>query len=149
MKHILVAFFALAFFSCKQNTDAQIQTAPSQSEEKAVVKSSSDLNDTKNTTAVTFKTEEATQVHEAYLELKAALVNTDATDAAEVAQEFKQMVGAVAESTSITKLKAALEVIATAKEAKQQRVAFENVSIQVEAFLSGNIEYAFCMDHSH
>lgn len=137
MKYLLGSFMVLSILSCKQNTEAEVKTAPSQSKE--VVATSGDLNETKETVAITFKTEEATQVHEAYLELKGAFVNTDAGEASEIARDFLQMLGAVEETASVIKLKSDLNLIVTSTVIAVQRAAFENVSMRVESMLSGNV----------
>lgn len=137
MKQILFVLVALAIFSCKQHTEAEIKTAPSQTKEIAPVMG--DLNETEETVAVTFKTEEASQIHQAYLELKGALVNTDADDASEVAQEFEQMLNDLTQTSITTKLAADLKIISAADTAADQRVVFEDVSKRVELYLSGQI----------
>lgn len=137
MKYLLCALIALAILSCKQNTEAEVKTAPSQS--MGTVATSDDLNKTKATVAITFKTEEATQIHQAYLELKAAFVNTDTGDASAIARDFKQMLSAVSETERVTKLISDLGLIADSNEIEEQRSAFENVSMRVEFMLSGNI----------
>lgn len=137
MKPIYFALIVLGFFSCKQNEEAAIKIAPSQ--KKEISKMAGDLNVTNETVAITFKTETATQVHQAYLELKGALVNTDAAEAAAVAGEFKQMLEEVGENTAFKKLAGELEDIASTKDAAAQRVTFEEVSKKVENYLSQEV----------
>lgn len=137
MKNILFALCVGAIFSCKQQPEAAVKTAPTQVEKAQAV--SGDLNETIATTQVTFTTEEATLVHRAYLELKAALVNTDASEAAKAAGDFKNTLGAIAEDALLTNLKNELERIAESGDAKEQRISFETVSYNVETYLSDKI----------
>lgn len=137
MKNIFLALCIVAIWSCKQQTESQVKTAPTQSEEVVLV--SGDLNETGSITEVTFKTEEAALVHEAYLELKGALVNTDASDAASVAGDFKNMLGAIPEDNAIINLKNGLEQIAQSSDTKEQRIAFEDVSQNVESYISDQV----------
>lgn len=133
MKLTFLVLIALAICSCKQNVEAEVKTAPSQ--KKEIAKISKDLNETKETVAITFKTETATQVHQAYLELKGALVNTDAKEAATAASDFIQMLSTLEKSAVVIRLSKDLEVIAASQEAGVQRATFEEISKKVETYL--------------
>lgn len=135
MKKILFLLVALAVFSCKQNTGADVKTPPSHE----VAALTGDLNVTTDIEEVTFKTEEATQIHAAYLELKGALVNTDELEAAEVASDFGQMLDGQSESDIAISLKKDLTLISVSDDTSDQRVAFEDISKKVEVYLSGEI----------
>ncbi len=136
MKNVFFVAIALALFSCKQNQEAEVKTAPSHHSDAAVTPASGDLNETQELVEVTFKTEEATQVHSAYLDLKGAFVNTDAEDAATVAKDFSNMLAAAPSAESFLSLKSDLDQIATVTDVNKQRIIFEDVSKKVESYLS-------------
>lgn len=137
MKNILFILLTLAIFSCKQQPETEVKTAPTQVEKTQAV--SKDLNKTSATTEVTFTTQEATTVHQAYLKLKAALVNTDATEAARVARDFKSILESLTEEVTVTSLKTEVQSIAQSSDPKEQRIAFEKISQNVEVFLSDKV----------
>ena len=139
MKNVFFVAIAIALFSCKQNQEAEVKTAPSQHSDTAVITSTGDLNVTEEFVEVTFKTEEATQVHRAYLNLKGAFVNTDAEDAASVAKDFSQMLTVVPSADTFSALKSNLDQIATSTNVDKQREVFEDVSKSVEVYLSGQL----------
>lgn len=137
MKSILYVLLALVIFSCKQNTDAEIKTAPSHIQEAEAAAATSDLNETSETIEVTFADEKVASIYEGYLELKAALVNTNATNAAEVAGEFSELLSAVrvADSTSMKSLYDDVEAVAAATDVEKQRALFQNISNEVQALV--------------
>lgn len=139
MKNVFFVAIAIALFSCKQHQEAEVKTAPSQHSDTAVITSTGDLNVTEEFVEVTFKTEEATQVHRAYLNLKGAFVNTDAEDAAAVAKDFSQMLTVVTSADTFSALKSDLDQIATSTNVDKQREVFEDVSKSVEVYLSGQL----------
>jgi iron uptake system EfeUOB component EfeO/EfeM len=139
MKNTLLVIAALAIVSCKQQIVSDVQTAPTQIGVNAVVTENGDLNVTDAVEDVTFKTEEASQIHAAYLSLKGALVNTDPYEAAEIASNFKSTLESQTESDITRGLNDDLALISVSKDAAEQRVAFENISKKVEVYLSSEI----------
>ncbi|WP_339849838.1 DUF3347 domain-containing protein [uncultured Dokdonia sp.] len=139
MKNTLLVIAILAIVSCKQQEGANVQTAPTQVGIDAVVTENEDLNVTYAVEDVTFKTEEASQIHASYLILKGALVNTNAKEAAQEAAKFKDVLDAQVESDITRNLSDDLALISMSKDAAEQRVAFENISKKVEVYLSSEI----------
>ena len=139
MKNTLLVIAALAIVSCKQQIVSDVQTAPTQIGVNAVVTQNGDLNVTEAAEEVTFKTEEASQIHAAYLSLKGALVNTDPYEAAEIASNFKSTLESQTESDITRNLSDDLALISVSKDTAEQRVAFENISKKVEVYLSSEI----------
>jgi len=139
MKYTLLVISMLAILSCKQHDSPNVQTAPTQLGTEEVATQNGDLNETTSIEDVTFKTEEASQIHKAYLSLKGALVNTDALEAAQKAITFKEIIESHTVSDITTNLRADLNTIALQKDAAAQRVAFENISKNVEVYLSSEL----------
>lgn len=123
----------MAFFSCKENAP-EIKTAPSQVAEKTTPQKR-DLNETSTSVEVVFEDEKFTEIYNAYLELKASLVNTDASKAKEAAIAMTAKVG---EKYKAENLQEALGAVSSSASVKEQRVAFENVSTIVENLISKN-----------
>lgn len=66
----------MALFSCKNGSEAEVKTAPSQVEAPKK-ESNKDLNVTSATSEVVFENADFGKVYAAYLKLKGSLVNTD------------------------------------------------------------------------
>ena len=140
MKYLFYCVVVLMLSACKENNEATVKTAPSQMEgHKMEATPTRDLNATETQEAVTFSTEEASMVYLAYLDLKASLVNTDATEAAKIAAEFDEKLQAYPDDALLMKLSDDLKSIKETDNAKQQRIAFEKVSYKIESYLSDKI----------
>jgi len=137
MKTIFSAVIVLLFVSCKGNTDAPIKTAPSHQKAKKTVHSDKDLNQTETSSKVTFNEARYSDVYDAYLNVKAALVNTNAAIAQREAIALSQKVQGINEFSDDTRR--AIKIIITEGDTKKQRVAFESVSKDLELILSANI----------
>ncbi|WP_299212269.1 DUF3347 domain-containing protein [uncultured Dokdonia sp.] len=133
MKKYIYLLAMIAFFSCK-NKEAEVKTAPSQVADMPVVETT-DLNETSSAVEVTFEDAGFTEIYNAYLDLKATLVNTDATKAQEAATIMLAKVG---EKYKAADLVEALEKVSNTDAIKEQRMAFENVSMIVETLISEN-----------
>ncbi len=133
MKKYVYLLVVVAFFSCKKN-EPEIKVAPSQVVEKTTPQQR-DLNETSATVAVVFEDEKFTEIYNAYLNLKASLVNTDASKAKEAAMVMSTKVG---EKYKAENLQEALGSLSSGATVKEQRVAFEKVSMIVETLISEN-----------
>lgn len=133
MKKYFCLLVIIAFFSCKNN-EPEIKTAPSQSVHEPVVKKG-DLNKTTSKVEVAFEDAQFTSIYNAYLDLKASLVNTDASKA-KVAAEA--MFLEVSKKYKAENLVEALTRISSSEEVKNQRIAFEDVSKIMETLVSEN-----------
>ena len=133
MKKYVYLLAIVAFFSCKENAP-ETKTAPSQSVEE-VTPQQRDLNETNTTVEVVFEDEKFTEIYNAYLDLKASLVNTDASKAKEAAIVMSAKVGEKYKAENLQEALGALQGSATVKE---QRIAFENVSAIVENLIADN-----------
>lgn len=137
MKTIIYILLTLTVFSCKEDKRAEVKTAPAYLEEAEAAAATGDLNETSETVEVTFQDEKIRSIYEGYLELKAALVNTNAADAAEVAGEFSELLTALGEDTdSFLFLHNDIKAVAASKDVKQQRVLFQSISDEVEALIA-------------
>ncbi len=137
MKTIIYIVLALAISSCKEDKNPDVKTAPAYLEEAQAAAAIGDLNETSETIEVTFQDEKMTSIYEGYLELKAALVNTNADDAADVATEFSELLAVVAgdDNESFLALHNDVKAVAVSKDVKQQRVLFQNISNEVEILI--------------
>ena len=136
MKNIIYLAVAFVIFSCKQDKSPEVKTAPAYIEEAEAAAMIGDLNETSETVEVTFQDEKIENIYEGYLELKAALVNTNAEDAAEVASEFSELLTAIGgEGDSLLNLHNDIKAVAVSKDVKQQRVLFQSISDEVEALI--------------
>ncbi len=154
MKKYIIAFAVLATVACKNNTEPEMKTAPTQIEETATIEKNEtankgeiekpvvkkDLNETASQTETTFNSVESGGIFESYLSLKSAFVNTDAQKAQAIATDFgKQLETADKGNDGIQNLRESLATIAGTTAIKEQRSAFESVSRQVESILDNEI----------
>jgi len=133
MKKHVYLLVIVVFFSCKENVP-EIKTAPTQVAEKTTDEQR-DLNKTNTTVEVVFEDKKFTEIYNAYLDLKASLVNTDTSKAKEAAIAMSAKVGEKYKAENLQEALGALQGSATVKE---QRIAFENVSTIVETLISEN-----------
>ncbi len=140
MKITFYILLLVAVCSCKQKTkEPEVKTAPSQVTEVSQ-ETITDLNETNGAIVTTFQNEEVGAVYQEYLELKAALVNTNSGDAAAVAQKLNAMLMRMSDKNEGLKdLIAPLEKIALSIEVSEQRKLFEDVTAAVEKVIAGNV----------
>lgn len=147
MKKYLILGVALALFSCKKDSEAEVKTAPSQVE-TSQKKTSKDLNATSTTSEVVFENERFNKVYASYLAVKSALVNTD-NDKASSAARMLFMSQKNAESAG-TKLSDAIIGLQGANDIADKRIAFEKVTAAMEVEIakqkitSGTIYKQYC-----
>lgn len=133
MKKYFFLLAMMAFFSCKNN-EPEVKTAPSQAAHE-VVPQAGDLNETSSKVDVTFEDAAFTDIYNAYLDLKASLVNTDALKAKDAATTMLTKVSEKYKTENLTK---ALTKVSGSEAVKEQRIAFEDVSKIMEVLVSGN-----------
>lgn len=133
MKKFFCLLAVVAFFSCKNN-ESEVKIAPSQTVHEPVAQTG-DLNETSSKVAVTFEDAAFTEIYNAYLDLKASLVNTDASKAKVAAAA---MLAKVSEKHKTENLTEALTKVSGSEDVKEQRIAFEDVSKIMEVLVSGN-----------
>ncbi|TVZ52163.1 DUF3347 domain-containing protein [Dokdonia sp. Hel_I_53] len=139
MKTAFYIVLTLIIFSCKQSKEAEVIIAPSQVED-VTQEIAGDLNETSGTIPVTFELEYINAIYESYLDLKAALVNTNAGDVASIASDIEEMIKEMnGTDQQLSKLTSFLEKMAASSEVKKQRLLFENVTDEVEKLLSGKV----------
>ena len=146
MKIIYSLFIVILLVSCKGSTEAPVKVAPSHQKSHEGNTSSSDLNQTSSNSEVTFSEQKYEMLYNAYLNVKAALVNTDATVAQNEAEALDKLLGIIKVSDNI---KEAVKVITVETDVKKQRVAFETVSQELEEVFSkeltsGTIYKQYC-----
>lgn len=133
MKKLSLLFFSIVAFaisSCKDN--------PKQTEPEVVT-----VNNTEPKThviaesAVEFNDPTLKMIFEVYLQIEAALVNTDAPKTASIAAKLREIVQEVEAEKS---LQDAAIAIATTNDIEEQRKNFETLSSEVETLLTGNIK---------
>ena len=140
MKKILIILAALQILACKDQKEVEVKTAPSHIQETSAVKTTKDLNETETTEQVTFEDEESATILDGYLKVKAALVNTDAVQAATHASQLeKQLANFDPGNDGIQNLKVSLQELAATQSIAEQRSVFEAVSRQVEAVIDDEI----------
>ncbi len=139
MKNLAYILIFLSALACKNTSEPEVKTAPTQ-EENVVEASTEDLNAVSVTSDYTLQSDQASLVFDAYLKLKGALVNTDASKTAEVAQDFLKMLATQPfEDFDKDKFKGSLAYIAATKDVSKQRENFEELSKVVESFLDGQV----------
>lgn len=146
MKKYLILGIALALFSCKNSEEAEIKTAPSQT---ATVQkdSNTDLNSTSTTSEVVFENAAFGKVYDAYLDVKASLVNTDATAASKAVATLNDSQKDVLDNKD---LHMALQEFEASTDIKKQRALFEKISAAMEVEIakqtitSGTIYKQYC-----
>ena len=140
MKILYSLMTFLIILSCKGNTDAEIKTAPTHSKtatDKEVSTSTKDLNETTSVSEVTFNDQLYDDVYEAYLDVKSALVNTNATNAQENAVLLSKSLDGISDVSDTTRK--AVKTIISESDVAKQRAAFEIVSQDLEVLLSKNV----------
>ena len=146
MKKYLILGIALALFSCKNSEEAEVKTAPSQ---VATVQKQSkkDLNITSTTSEVVFENAEFGKVYEAYLDVKASLVNTDATTASKAVATLNNSQKDFLDNQD---LQMALVEFEASTDIKTQRAIFERITAAMEVEIdkqtitSGTIYKQYC-----
>lgn len=133
MKKYFCLLVIIAFFSCKKN-EPEVKTAPSQSAHEPVAQTG-DLNKTNTKVDIAFEDAQFTSIYNAYLGLKASLVNTDASKAKTAAEAMFVEVGKKYKAENLVE---ALVKISSSEQVKDQRVAFEDVSKIMEILVSEN-----------
>ncbi|MEQ3654618.1 MAG: DUF3347 domain-containing protein [Dokdonia sp.] len=154
MKKLIILGMALAFIGCKndKNSEPEIELAPSHTtpltdDSKEMAADAKDLNQTETTTAVSFEDPKFARVYQQYLALKAAFVNTNASEASAVAARFNE---AQKVAVSNQELEKALMAITQSSDVAAQRTLFEDVSTLIEAEIalqtitSGTIYKQYC-----
>ncbi len=105
-----------------------------------------DLNKTENVTTVVFTDDKINDIYAQYLEVKGALVNTDAR---KIQKEAKKLDDLLAEG-KYKELKATAKLIGLTKEVKKQRDFFVTLTLETEkiidnaAITSGEVYKQFC-----
>ncbi|WP_299685019.1 hypothetical protein [uncultured Dokdonia sp.] len=147
MKKYLYLLVLIAFFSCKNNeTEDVLKTAPSQKapSSKPV---SSDLNETSTKVDVTFENEKFTKIYNAYLDVKASLVNTDNEASAASTRAFFMLLKG---DETYAAIHTATIPFTEATTVKERRTIFEKVSAAVEVqianekIISGAVYKQYC-----
>jgi hypothetical protein len=146
MKKYLIFGITLVLFACKNGSEAEVKIAPSQVEAPQQ-ESVKDLNTTSSTSAVVFENADFGKVYTAYLQVKASLVNTNATTAASAVtglynsqKDFLKNEG----------LNAAILEFQKSTDVEEQRGIFERISAAMEVeiakqkIISGTIYKQYC-----
>ncbi len=154
MKKLIIFGIALAFIGCKndKNTEPEVQLAPSHTtpltdDAKETDADAKDLNQTQTSNEVSFEDRAFARVYQQYLALKAAFVNTNASEASAVALRLNEAQKAAVSNQELEK---ALMAIAQSNDVAAQRALFEDVSTLVEAEIalqtitSGTIYKQYC-----
>lgn len=127
----------ISLVSCKKTTNIEVKAPPSQEVVSVLSNDSVDLNTTTTSSEVSFEDPKYSALYEAYLEVKAALVNTNAILAQETATGLSEAADGVAGISAGTRK--AIHIIITQSDTNAQRAAFEAVSQDVEAILSNKL----------
>jgi len=138
MKKILYLLVIFAFVACKNTSEVEVKPPPTQTSNSDQKDINNDLNETTSQSQVTFKDVSFKNVYDAYLNLKAALVNTNNTNAQSMAVELSQTLDKIDAVNDETKI-AVKEIIGSA-DIKSQRSSFEKVSMSIEQLLSNQVE---------
>ncbi len=133
MKKYFYLLVIITLFSCKKN-EPEVKTAPSQTIQESVTQTG-DLNETNTKVEVVFEDAQFTSIYNAYLDLKASLVNTDASKAKAASET---MFTEVSKKYKTENLIEALTKMSNSDDVKEQRIAFEDVSKIMETLVSGN-----------
>ncbi|RMB56557.1 DUF3347 domain-containing protein [Dokdonia sinensis] len=145
MKKYIIAFTVLATVACKNNREPEIKQAPSQVQK--VDTAPQDLNKTDSKEQVSFENEAFTKVYTAYLDLKAALVNTDVSTSKNALDAFLKT---VENNDSFSNIMTATMPVIQESEVAEIRKGFENITAAVEAQIaqetitSGTIFKQYC-----
>ncbi|MFT6415655.1 MAG: hypothetical protein ACJARZ_000993 [Dokdonia sp.] len=146
MKKYLILGVAMALFSCKNGSEVEVKTAPSQVE-APLKESNKDLNVTSSTSEVVFENADFGKVYAAYLEVKGSLVNTDAAAASKAVISLnnsqKELLGNEGLNTAIQEFQKSTDI-------QKQRALFERISAAMEVEIakqkitSGTIYKQYC-----
>lgn len=145
MKKYFCLLVIITFFSCKNN-EPEVKTAPSQSAHEPVAQTG-DLNKTNTKVEVAFENEKFTEIYNAYLNVKASLVNTDNDASAHATRIFFMLLKGNDAYTTVHKATIPFTEATTVKE---RREIFEKVSIAMEAqitkekIISGAVYKQYC-----
>ena len=146
MKKYIYLLAMITLFSCKNN-DPEVKTAPSQEASSQAAPVASDLNETSTKVDVTFENENFTKIYNAYLDVKASLVNTDKEASATTTRAFFMLLKG---NEAYTAIHTATIPFTEATTVKERRAIFEKVSkameIQIakEKITSGAIYKQYC-----
>jgi len=146
MKMIYSLIVITLLMGCKGNTESEIKTAPSQANEH-LDDTKKDLNETSSKEEIVFEDERFTQVYNAYLDLKASLVNTDQEASTHSTRAFFMITKGIDDFKEIFE-----ETIpfVEATTIEQRRIIFSRVSLAVEnqiakeKIISGAIYKQYC-----
>ncbi len=138
---LLVAVVAVVFLSCKQD----------KKQEKSVnaesVEEYTNLNATDSKSEVQFSDNKTQKIYLQYLEVKAAMVNTDSVA---VQKASKKLVSIISSSEEDKQLKATSKLISLTKNIKKQRDFFVTLTSEIEKHIanaeitSGEVYKQFC-----
>ncbi len=145
MKKYIYLLTIIAFFSCK-NKEAEVKTAPSQVAHAPTPKTG-DLNETNMKVDVVFENSTFTEIYNAYLDVKASLVNTDDETSAATTRAFLMLLKG---NDAYANIHNATIPFVEATTVKERRVIFEKVStvmemqIAKEKIVSGAVYKQYC-----
>ena len=121
----------------KKNQSAEEGAMPMQNDTRMESEDASgNLDDGKETSTPEFKNENLAAVYEDYLDLKSALVNSEASDAKASSEELVKSLEQTEGGESALE---AAKKIASNEDIKEQRTAFSDLSAAVETMLAGNL----------
>lgn len=146
MKKYLILGITLALFSCKDSEEAEVKTAPSQVA-AVQTESKTDLNSTSTSSEVVFENAAFGKVYEAYLDVKASLVNTDATAASKAVATLNNSQKDLLDNQGLQK---AIQEFEASTDIKNQRAIFERITAAMEVEIakqtitSGTIYKQYC-----
>lgn len=146
MKIVHSFFIIILFIACKMDTDASVKVAPSHQKSQKRDASHQDLNQTTSISKAIFSDQQYASVYDAYLNVKAALVNTDVSVAQKKGIILKKSLEAI---TVSEEMKLAVKEIVSENETKKQRIAFDIISKELEIVFSreltsGTIYKQYC-----
>lgn len=124
---LLALSISLSLFSCKK--DPKKEVAPAH-------QATTDLNETKEKIAVKFENEDLAALYNGYLNVKAALVNTNAAKAQQAA---KQLAEELKEKQGLEKPRQVAVLIAKEGDVKKQREFFVGFTNEVLASIKGKV----------
>lgn len=127
MKKYICLLVIITFFSCKKN-EPELKTAPSQKAHTETT-TAKDLNETSVKVDVAFENSAFTEIYNAYLDVKASLVNTDKETSATTTRAFLIL---LKDNDAYTAIHNATVPFTEATTVKERRVIFEKVSMAME-----------------
>lgn len=130
----------LSLNSCGEDkkTDNNEDTAPMQNNTRMDEEDTpSDLDDGKVVAMAEFNDDAVASVYTSYLDLKTALVNSNAEEAQ---AQGKQLIEALQAVEGSSEAKEAAQTIADKSDLKEQRTAFSDLSAAMEGLVAGKVE---------